>query len=708
MRLSIEFAQDQNPPLVPEWPTLTARARGATRMVAASACEPVTSSDLNSFTAFRVTFLDGTQTLIRFGLLAANPQAWMIWLGEKPRTHDTLSETRCAAIQIEENAEGWCLRSAFSSLNIKRETGALQILNSQGQSLWQSVDKDFFVGDVPMNFALFKHADGFGMTFDFATCQQIWGGGEQFGSTNLRGRVYDVMNSDALGVNGHLRYQSTPFFVTDQGHSFAMLQCEPGRIDFGARRHDLVTFSSDGNTLGLYLALPAAPAIAIKQWRDVMGGVIAVPEWSYGLWLSRCFYKDEAELRAVIAKSQETHLQASVINLDARAWMRAQTRTDFVWDSSRWSPYETFIPWLRDQGFNVCLWENPYVSSATENLYAEGVRLGYFAKTPTGDVYPYQWVPTGLEGFPQPPVAGLVDFTNPKACAWWQDHHRPFLRAGVTCFKTDFGEEIPHDAVFHDGSTGRQLRNVYADLYNMCVMDVVRQECGDQGILWARSGYTKMNLTPVKWAGDSQTTWTALRASLRGGLSQAVGGAVFWSHDIGGFYGPQTDPELYLRWAQVGLWGSHARMHGTSPREPWEFGSAVLEQVKKDTAFRNALLPYWISCGESCVSERQSFLQPLWLHHVDDRLCWIIEDQFFAGSGDVMVAPYLTPQGGRRVYIPKGEWVFLNSNEELEGGREISIERQSECPVFVSKHSKWLDLFRTQSNRTHKQAKFLG
>ncbi|MEN9529437.1 MAG: hypothetical protein RI932_1310, partial [Pseudomonadota bacterium] len=430
-----------------------------------------------------------------------------------------------------------------------------------------------------------------------------------------------------------------------------------------------------------------------EQWRALMGGVTTVPEWSYGLWLSRCFYKDEAEVRAVIENNRKHNLGATVINLDARAWMRAQTRTDFVWDTSRWSPYKTFIPWLREQGFQVCLWENPYVSSATETLYAEGVKNGYFAKTAKGDVYPYQWVPTGLEGFPQPPIAGLVDFTNAKARTWWKDQHRSYLRAGVNCFKTDFGEEIPHDAVFSDGSTGKQLRNVYSDLYNLCVMEVVREECGDQGILWARSGYTKMSKTPVKWAGDSQTTWNALRASLRGALSQAVGGAVFWSHDIGGFYGPMPDAELFMRWSQVGLWGSHARMHGTSAREPWEFGSDALEQVKYDVALRKKLHPYFVSCGQECVRSQQSFIQPLWLHNTNDPVCWTVEDQFYAGSEDVLVAPFLTPVGGRTVYLPEGHWTCLANGNDYPGRAMHSIDRTSCCPVFVRKNSRWASLF---------------
>jgi len=693
MRVNNEFSSELNLALTPEWSSLTARARGAALQSRAVRCEALHERSSKNYQTFRLTFADGTHANLYLGVMNTRTLGWLLWLGEPPRAHDLLNTVMSHSTQLSQTDHGFRVDSEAGQFQISDTADSFSVIDSNGNTLYSSAQTDLLVGDVPVSFAFFKHTDGFGVSLDGGCQKHIMGGGERFGQTNLLGRVYDVLNSDALGVNGQFRYQSTPFFVSNEGHSFAMLQCEPGRIDFGSRRHDVFIFSSDGPSLGLYLADKTTPLEAVEHWRALMGGVSSVPRWSFGLWLSRCFYKSENEVRDVVEKNAAHNLGASVINLDARAWMRAETRTDFVWDTSRWSPFETFIPWLREKGFNVCLWENPYVSSATETLYAEAKKRGYFAKTASGDVYPYQWVPVGLEGFPQPPVAGLVDFTNAEAKNWWKDLHRPFLRAGVTAFKTDFGEEIPHDAHFSDGSTGQELRNVYSDLYNLTVMEVVREECGENGIVWARSGYTKMGKTPVKWAGDSQTSWGALRATLRGGLSQAAGGAVFWSHDIGGFYGKAPNAELYLRWAQLGLWCSHARMHGTTAREPWEFGNHTLEQVKLDVARRIRLVDYFEAAGHMCVQNQQSFISPLWLHHPNDPLCWLIDDQFFSGSPDVLVAPYLRPSGGRDVYLPQGEWLFLNTGETHQGGKHLAVGRLSTCPVFIKTESRWKNRF---------------
>jgi alpha-D-xyloside xylohydrolase len=68
---------------------------------------------------------------------------------------------------------------------------------------------------------------------------------------------------------------------------------------------------------------------------------------------------------------------------------------------------------------------------------------GYLLKRPNGDVWQWdKWQP-GM---------GIVDFTNPDARKWYTDHLRRLVDMGVDCFKTDFGERIPTDVVYDDGS----------------------------------------------------------------------------------------------------------------------------------------------------------------------------------------------------------------------------------------------------------------
>jgi len=564
-----------------------------------------------------------------------------------------------------------------------------------------TVGADYNVGNVPVRFALFCHGEpcgsregpgrGLGVSFDLSHGTLVYGAGEDFGTLVKNGRLFDFVNADALGVNGRERYQSTPTFHSNAGWSVTLLSREPSHADVGGTRSEVFTLASSAPRLRLLVQMGGTPLERVAGLRALLGGVAGVPAWSLGLWLSRCFYKDQAEVDSVLAEAKAHDFRAGVVNLDARCWMRARTRTDFVWDTSRFEPMESYVGSLRARGFEVCLWENPYVSCATESVHADGVRNGFFAKTAASASYPLQWVPEGLPGFPKPPDAGLVDFTNPSARAWWKDFHRPFLRAGVRCFKTDFGEEIPFDARFADGSTGYELRNAYADLYNECVFEVIREECGEEGIVWARSGWLSTFKTPVKWGGDSQTTWRALRGSLRAALSQAAGGALFWSYDIGGFYGDHPTPEFFLRSFQMGQYFSHARCHGITAREPWAFGERVERLCRTALEARLALLPYLQDTMAHAARRAENPLLPLWMKAPGDRAAAYVDDVFFVGE-DLVVAPFLEEGPGRAVYLPQGEWRDLRTPKGsaalLPGGRWLTVPRAAHTPAFVRVESR--------------------
>src|SRR5271165_2654557 len=83
---------------------------------------------------------------------------------------------------------------------------------------------------------------------------------------------------------------------------------------------------------------------------------------------------------------------------------------------------------------------------------------------------------------------GYVDFTNPEACTWYAGHLERLVAMGVDCFKTDFGERIPTDVVYFDGSDPEKMHNYYAFFYNRLVFETLKRLKGDgEAVVFARS-----------------------------------------------------------------------------------------------------------------------------------------------------------------------------------------------------------------------------
>lgn len=593
---------------------------------------------------------------------------------------------------------------SFESEQFTLESDGVQVLFdlkcpaiciSRGSTiLVKSPTSDPNVGDGEFSPFCYKDESGTGLNFEMAFQERFFGGPEDFGPMLKNGQILELYNSDALGTQGKYRYQSTPYFASNHGWSLGVISNALIRFDFGCTRHEILSVGHVDQSCQMIFYFGQSILEQASNWRKTVSPPRPIPEWTQGVWFSRCYYKDQEEVDSIIKEAQSRDINISVINLDARTWMNPGTRTDFVWDRSRFEDYTTYIPKLRDMDIRVSLWENPYVSSQSD-LFLEGKKNGFFAtEARSSQPFLFEWIPGNLRGFPSTPPAAIVDFTNPSAREWWKDLHRSFLRAGVSCFKTDFGEEIPFQAIFQSGESGRELRNRYSDLYNTCVTEVLEEELGGEGIVWARSGAYQTPSTPVKWGGDSQSTYRGLRSTLRAGLSQSAGGAIFWSHDIGGFYGPTPSFDLYIKWLGLGLWTSHARLHGTTAREPWTYGEEAVDIFKKAVAVRNHLKPFFLSSYEHCYKEAQSFWLPLWMIYPECRVSQQIDDAFIAG-GEILVAPPLSEKHHRSVYLPDPStiWVDLRTGEKQRGGIFIEASAFPFTPAYYRETSPMIRLF---------------
>ncbi len=335
---------------------------------------------------------------------------------------------------------------------------------------------------------------------------------------------------------------------------------------------------------------------------------------------------------------------------------------------------EGMLARLKARGLKICVWINSYIAQESE-LFREGVENGYFIKRKNGDVW--QW------DMWQPGMA-IVDFTNPAAWKWFQDKLEALLDMGVDCFKTDFGERIPTDCVYYDGSDPVRMHNYYTYLYNKCVYELLVRKRGEQdAVLFARSATVGGQKFPVHWGGDCWSDYESMSESLRGGLSLTMSGFGFWSHDIGGFEATST-ADVYKRWTQFGLLSSHSRYHGsTSYRVPWAYDDEAVEVARTFCELKASLMPYLYSCAVRTSQTGIPMMRAMVLEFPEDPTCQYLDRQYMLGPS-LLVAPIFNPQGEGLFYLPKGIWTDYMTGEEVRGERWIrKTYDYFHLPLFV-------------------------
>jgi alpha-D-xyloside xylohydrolase len=524
--------------------------------------------------------------------------------------------------------------------------------------------------------------------------ESIFGLGEKFGALDKRGQLIDNWNRDATGVNAELSYKNVPFAWSPRGwglfvHTSARVTHGVGYSPWSHRSYVL---KLDDPNLDLFLLFADSPSEMIASYTALTGRAELPPRWSYGAWFSRAYYKTADEIMDVAYKLRERRIPADVLTLDGRAWHKSETRFDFAWDPDRYPNPAGFVSGLRAMHYRLCLWEYSYLSTLNP-IFEELAVKKFFLQTPEGETYIHRWLPPPNDrSIPHLQPSGLLDFTNPKAYAWFRDMHRDLFEMGVSVMKTDYGEAVPENVVGHNGDTGKRLHNIYTLLYNRCTFEASQLYGDKEGIVWGRSSWAGGQRYPVQWGGDPQGDWEGLAESIRGGLAWGMSGGAFFAHDIGGFYGAQEsggllgsgmpDAELYVRWAQAGIMASHTRFHGTSPREPWFFGEQAEEIVREWLAWRYRLIPYLQGCALEASQTGMPVMRSMMLAFPNEPLTWHFEHQYMLGPS-LLVAPVIQPGGKVRFYLPAGKWYDI-WNQVWEHGpgvceREMPLNR---IPVF--------------------------
>lgn len=487
----------------------------------------------------------------------------------------------------------------------------------------------------------------------------VYGLGERFSPFIKNGQTVDIWNEDG-GTGSEQTYKNIPFYISNKGYGVLVNHPQKVSFEIASEKVSRVQFSVEGEYIEYFIIGGTSLKDVLKNYTALTGKPSLPPAWSFGLWLSTSFLTnyDEETVTSFIDGMRERDIPLDVFHFDC-LWMKEFEWCNFKWDERMFKNPEKMLKNIKSKGLRVCVWINPYIAQKS-SLFDEGMEKGYFIKRENGDVWQWDMWQAGM---------AVVDFTNPEATKWYQGCLENLIDMGVDAFKTDFGERIPTDVVYYDGSDPKKMHNYYTYLYNKAVYEVIERKLGkENAVVFARSATVGGQKFPVHWGGDCTSTYPSMAESLRGGLSFTLSGFGFWSHDIGGFENGCT-PDLYKRWTQFGLLSTHSRYHGSGEyKVPWVYDEEAVAVTRKFTKLKCSLMPYLYRNACETAATGVPMMRAMVLEFPEDETCNYLDRQYMLGD-NILVAPIFNNTGDVKYYLPEGKWTNILTNKVYEGGK---------------------------------------
>ena len=490
--------------------------------------------------------------------------------------------------------------------------------------------------------------------------EYIYGFGEKFSSFVKNGQTVEGWNNDG-GTCSEQSYKSIPFFVSSRNYGVFVNHPECVNFEVASETVSKTAFTVQGERMEYFIFGGNSVADVLVSYTDLTGKPALPPAYSFGLWLSTSFTTsyDEETVSSFIDEMERRDIPLDVFHFDC-FWMKEFEWCSFEWDKRMFPDPKGFISRLKEKGLRVCVWINSYVGQRA-SVFRELADKGYFIKNKDGSVFQCDMWQPGM---------AIIDFTNPAAREWFASKIKELAELGVDAIKTDFGERIPTDVIYYDGSDPYKMHNYYSYLYNKTVFDALQEVKGiGNACLFARSATVGGQQFPVHWGGDCFSNYESMWETLRGGLSLCMSGFGFFSHDISGFEATGT-PDLYKRWTAFGLMSTHSRYHGNSSyRVPWNFDEESCDVARHFVKLKGRLMPYLFANAVKTHKTGIPMMRAMVVDYSDDRAALTVDTQYMLGD-NLLVAPVFCEDGQCDFYLPNGGiWTDIQTGETLSGGK---------------------------------------
>lgn len=515
----------------------------------------------------------------------------------------------------------------------------------------------------------------------------FYGAGERGYSFNLAGDTLVMYNKQNYGYTaGDPRIRqmniTMPLFLSSNGYAIVF----DDRAAAEMVMSNPIVYTTESKAPVSYYFINSAGSLAdlTGELSFLTGRQDLPPLWSLGYITSKYGYRTQAETEGVIDTLKRAGYPVDGIVLDLYWYGKEQDMGRLDWDPVQWPDHRGMLSGLKDKGVNTVLISQPYVLRNGNGLgnYNELASKGLLLKDTLGNPQEVKiWVGEG----------GMFDVSNPETRAWLRERYRQLTLDGVGGWWGDLGEpEVhPESGLHANGLRTREYHNQYGNDWSSIISDLYDEEFPDRRLMTMMRGGTtglqRYNVFP--WSTDVSRSWGGLQPQVTIMLNSGLSGLGYMSHDVGGFAIDEAapyDPELYVRWLQLGTFSPVLRTHAQRTAEPYNYpdqADIILPLIRE----RYRWIPYNYTLAWENASQGLPLVRPLNFYTPSDTRLDNISDEYLWGR-DILVAPIMK-QGAveREIIFPEGLWVDYNHPSRLyHGGDTIMYPAPLEVlPLFV-------------------------
>lgn len=518
--------------------------------------------------------------------------------------------------------------------------------------------------------------------------ERFIGLGEKTGNLDRRGASYVNWNTDPAGYESQADpiYETFPFYIgLHDGSTYGLFfdNTNKSYFDFGASTDGQMSwFGADAGDMNYYFFGAQTVTQIIEDYTWLTGRMEMPPLWSLGYQQCRWSYMSANEVLDVAGHFRKDKIPADVMYCDIDYMDGYKI---FTWNKKTFPDPKGMIDTLKSMNFHLVTIVDPGIKiEPGYKQYDEGVANNYFATYNDGKKY---------IGSVWPGRCYFPNFTDKAVRDWWGSSFTALTNPGVEGFWNDmnepavWGQDMPWTVKFGKYYMP-EVRNVYgAQMAAATFLGTKKILKNKRPFVLTRAAYSGTQRFSAVWTGDNIASDDHMLLGCRLVNSLGITGMSLIGVDIGGFIGNPT-PELMVRWNSLGVYTPMFRNHaanGTIYREPWRWGNANEDIIRKDIEQRYKLLPYIYSSFYQSHKTGLPVSRTLAINYAQDNTIYNekFQNQFMFGDC-IMVAPVVSTKTTEDVYFPQGEWYRLSTDEKYTGAQTINVAAPlNDLPVFV-------------------------